>query len=295
MQVEKKSRFARLRQMVQSPPTNVPTTTTTTTPPTLPAETTKSDPAEPPRSKPKAESTPSVPDTPRPAVADDTVAQLSRDLNRIELNKSTFSLRAVAKPDPHPFTLPSHISKERLLRLLPSRELIFLDTETTGIAKRDRVIEIALVYRNYETMEQRTFYSLVNPINQRSSRAAYAAHKIPDAALASQPTMCDLAPSLLSFIADATIPLVAHNAAFDRRMINYELSGLSLPELDKERFVCTYEMARRMNGTGKGINTLSALCENYTIDTSSRSECHGAMQDTLLLAELYPFLLIDAP
>jgi len=76
-------------------------------------------------------------------------------------------------------------------------------------------------------------------------------------------------------------------------MFNQELSKLHRPLLSKDRFICTYQLAVKLRGRLKGLNSLDQLCKDYNVDSSSRTDYHGAMQDTLLLADVYPFLLVD--
>lgn len=230
--------------------------------------------------------------------------------------------RAVPITELHPFVFPDTLSRQEILAQLPHSELLFFDTETTGIAKSDRIIELAFVYRNYITMQERQFYALVNPQGKKSSAAAYEAHKISPELLRFAKPMPEVLEEILSFLrsihsdshsrqetrtADThnshSIPIVAHNAHFDFRMLHQELcritnnsslSSDSFACFPRDRFLCSYQLARQFNGMAKGRNSLSSLCEQFGIDLSSRAYCHGAMQDTLLLADLYPYIVREA-
>jgi DNA polymerase III epsilon subunit-like protein len=57
--------------------------------------------------------------------------------------------------------------------------------------------------------------------------------------------------------------------------------------------MCTYELSKAIYGNGKGVNTLDTVCNRYGISLDARAECHGAMVDTLLMADMYPILMID--
>lgn len=218
------------------------------------------------------------------------------------VTRKSFPPRAIQKEGFHSFSLPVHITQEQILSLLPSPEIVYFDTETTGIHKNDRIIELAFVHRNYATLQERHFYALVNPQGKKSSLQAYAAHKIPPEMLIDAKPFSELIQDILAFLSpfepsERTVPIVAHNAQFDFRMLTQELERMGeaasiIDKFPKDRFLCSYQVARRMNGNIKGVNSLSALCEQFDVDLTSRAHCHGAMQDTLLLAELYPHLLM---
>ena len=55
-----------------------------------------------------------------------------------------------------------------------------------------------------------------------------------------------------------------------------------------DRVTCTLQLARRRHPAGP--NSLDALCKRYGIDNSKRTK-HGALVDSLLLAEVYIELL----
>ncbi len=55
-----------------------------------------------------------------------------------------------------------------------------------------------------------------------------------------------------------------------------------------DRVTCTLQLARRRHPAGP--NNLDALCKRYGIDNSQRIK-HGALMDSLLLAEVYIELL----
>ena len=95
-----------------------------------------------------------------------------------------------------------------------------------------------------------------------------------------------MAEEFLGFIGDDG--LVIHNAAFDIGFLNAELARVSGPELAMERVTCTLQLARRRHPAGP--NSLDALCKRYGIDNSKRTK-HGALMDSVLLAEVYIELL----
>jgi DNA polymerase-3 subunit epsilon len=166
------------------------------------------------------------------------------------------------------------------------REII-LDTETTGLSHQngDRLIEIGCIELVNRIPSGREFHRFVNP--QRDVPAeAEAVHGLSTAFLRDKPLFADVAGELLEFIAGDAI--VIHNAAFDIGFLNFELGRLSLGAIAMDRVTCTLQLARRRHPAGP--NSLDALCKRYGIDNTKRTK-HGALVDSLLLAEVYIELL----
>jgi DNA polymerase III subunit epsilon len=174
----------------------------------------------------------------------------------------------------------------RIATLNAMREII-LDTETTGLDpnRGDRLIEIGCIELINRIPTGREFHRFINP--QRDVPAeAEAVHGISTAFLVDKPLFADVAPEFLAFIAGDG--LVIHNAAFDINFLNYELGRLSLGAITMDRVTCTLQLARRRHPAGP--NSLDALCKRYGIDNTKRTK-HGALVDSLLLAEVYIELL----
>jgi DNA polymerase III subunit epsilon len=166
------------------------------------------------------------------------------------------------------------------------REIV-LDTETTGLNPQggDRLIEIGCVELLNRIPTGREFHRFVNP--QRDVPAeAVAVHGLSADFLKDKPLFADVAGEFLGFIAEDA--LVIHNAAFDVGFLNAEFARVSGPEITMDRVTCTLQLARRRHPAGP--NSLDGLCKRYGIDNSKRSK-HGALVDSLLLAEVYIELL----
>ena len=167
------------------------------------------------------------------------------------------------------------------------REIVF-DTETTGLdpANGDRLIELGCIEIVNRIPTGREFHRYVNP-ERDIHRDAVAVHGLTGEFLKDKPLFKDVADEFLDFIGDA--PLVAHNASFDLGFINAELErarhGRRSP---LDRVVDTLALARRRHPAGP--NSLDALCKRYGIDLSQRTK-HGALPDSLLLANVYVELL----
>ena len=167
------------------------------------------------------------------------------------------------------------------------REIV-MDTETTGLDANggDRLIEIGCVEIFNRMPTGREFHRFINPEGKEVHPEALAVHGISNEFLADKPTLRDVVADFLDFIAGD--PLVIHNANFDIGFINVELGRLKLLPLSMDRVVDTLALARRKHPAGP--NTLDALCRRYGIDNSKRTK-HGAIMDSLLLADVYVELL----
>ena len=164
------------------------------------------------------------------------------------------------------------------------REIVF-DTETTGTdpERGDRIVEIGCVELIDLVPTGVTFHRYVNPERDVPAEVVRI-HGLTGEFLADKPIFghTSVIDELLSFIGDA--PLVAHNAEFDRRFLNGELARLKLPLIDKNRCVDTLMIARKKFPGAPA--SLDALCRRFNVDRSTR-EKHGALIDSLLLAEVY--------
>lgn len=162
------------------------------------------------------------------------------------------------------------------------REII-LDTETTGLdpLTGHRLIEIGALEMKNRVLTGAKFHYYINPEREVSTEA-YRIHGISSEFLKNKPLFVDIAAEFLDFIGDSK--LVIHNAQFDIKFINHELSLLSRPSIDLESAVDTLMMARKMFPGMK--NSLDSLCKRFNVDNSSR-KFHGALKDAGLLAAVY--------
>jgi len=166
------------------------------------------------------------------------------------------------------------------------REIV-LDTETTGLDPKggDRLIEIGCIELLNRIPTGREYHCYINPERDVPAEAE-AVHGLSTAFLKDKPLFTSVADAFLEFIGDDG--LVIHNAVFDVGFLNAELARLSRPQIIMERVTCTLQLAKRRHPAGP--NNLDALCKRYGIDNSKRIK-HGALMDSLLLAEVYIELL----
>jgi len=166
------------------------------------------------------------------------------------------------------------------------REVV-LDTETTGLEPEagHRIVEIGAVELLHHVPTGRTFHVYVNPERDMPSEAARV-HGLTAEFLADKPTFAEIADDLLAFIGED--PLVIHNAGFDLRFLNAELTRIGRPPIPASRAIDTLLLAQqRFPGQ---TNSLDALCRRFGVDASERI-LHGALLDAKLLAEVYLHLI----
>ncbi len=162
------------------------------------------------------------------------------------------------------------------------REIV-LDTETTGFepSEGDRIVEIGAVELFNHLPTGNTYHQYINP--QRSMpKEAFDVHGLGDDFLRDKPVFQAIGQAFLDFIGDSQ--LIIHNASFDMKFLNAELSAINLPTLPASRATDTLMMARRKFPGSPA--TLDALCRRFGVDNSGR-EKHGALLDSELLAEVY--------
>lgn len=172
------------------------------------------------------------------------------------------------------------------------REICF-DTETTGLDPDtgDRLVEIGAVELINHLPTGKIYHEYINP-ERDVPEEVVKVHGLDNEFLKDKPVFRDIAQSWIEFIGDDGI-LVAHNAAFDLKFINFELKKCGFQTYEWDRVVDTLAIAR--NEFPGARNNLDALCRRFNIDNSARTY-HGALLDAQLLAEVYLQLLgVDEP
>lgn len=165
------------------------------------------------------------------------------------------------------------------------REIIF-DTETTGFDpfSGDRVIEIgcvAMVNKVVQKGPDHQFHVYINP-RRDVPESAVKVHGITAEMLQDKPFFEDIMDDFLAFVGDDV--LVAHNAEFDKKFINWELENAGLAPLPDSQFKDTLALARSKFPGAQ--NSLDALCRRFGIENGHRT-LHGALLDSEILADVY--------
>jgi len=162
------------------------------------------------------------------------------------------------------------------------REIV-LDTETTGFEPTEghRIVEIGAVELFNHLPTGKTWHRYLNP-QRPMPPEAFEVHGLGDDFLRDKPLFAAVAQDFLTFIADA--PLVIHNAGFDLKFLNAELSRAGHAQLPTARAIDTLMIARQKFPGSPA--SLDALCRRFGVDNSGR-EKHGALLDSEILAEVY--------
>lgn len=165
------------------------------------------------------------------------------------------------------------------------REIV-LDTETTGLEPSfgHRVIEIGAVELIDKVITGKKFHTYLNP-KRTVPEDSYRIHGISTHFLKDKPLFEYVADDFLNFVGNSK--LIIHNAAFDIKFLNHELSLVSRPIFDFSIAIDTLKIAREKFPGQK--SSLDALCKRYKVDNSHRV-FHGALKDAQLLAKVYLFL-----
>lgn len=151
---------------------------------------------------------------------------------------------------------------------------VAIDFETADTGK-DSACAIGLV-RVQDNRVAAEAYHLIRP--PRSTMMFQYLHGISWSDVADKPTFRELWPELEAFIGDAEF-LVAHNAPFDRGVLNAccDSHGLSAPQIP---FLCTVKLARQVWDVRP--TKLPNVCSHLNI----RLKHHHAASDSLACAQI---------
>ena len=169
-------------------------------------------------------------------------------------------------------------------RPLPETDFVVFDVETTGSkTPPGRIMEIG-AYRVSRGRIVAEFETLINPgmeIPPFISRLT----GISDAMVRGAPAFAEVAGAWLDFAGSAV--LVAHNASFDVRFINHELSRLYPGRRMANSHLCTVSLSRRVVPDLPNYR-LHTLAEHFAVPLRAR---HRAPADARATAGVFLFLL----
>ena len=146
---------------------------------------------------------------------------------------------------------------------------VVIDVETTGFGRNDRIVEIAVIALDPMTWETVDEYDTL--INPERDVGPTGVHGITASMVEAAPTFKEILVAVADRMRGAV--LIAHNLAFDTRMLRYEFERRGVP-IDLGIGLCTYRATRKR---------LVFACEEHEI---SLSQQHRALADARATAEL---------
>ena len=162
-----------------------------------------------------------------------------------------------------------------------------IDFETTGLspALGDRATEVAIVLVEGGQVVAR-FQSLMNA-GVRIPSFIESLTGISNAMVAAAPPASEVMAQASRFVGE--VPMVAHNASFDRRFWTAELARLGLP-VAAAPFACTMLLSRRLypEAPSHKLGTLAAL---HRLPAAGRA--HRALADAEVAASLLTRIQAD--
>ncbi|MFF5490041.1 TerD family protein [Streptomyces virginiae] len=160
-----------------------------------------------------------------------------------------------------------------------------VDVETSGlIARRDRVLSIAVLTFGPDGAPTGDFTTLVNP---GCDPGPVHVHGLTAERLRDAPTFDQVAEQIGALLQDRV--LVAHNAQFDYDFLAHEFAraGLHLPVTQR---LCTLALNRRVEPPTADLS-LASLAAHYGVP---QTRAHDALDDTRVLAGIFRASLAEA-
>lgn len=167
--------------------------------------------------------------------------------------------------------------------MLTMLNLIFLDTESTGVGPDDRLCQLAYKTTIPPVKTPIVVNALFKPPLPIKPEASAVTH-ITDKHVADKPSFFNSDIFLeLSSLADTSI-FVAHNAAFDLKMLEKE--GITFP-----RHICTMKVARHLDDDQMSNHQLQYLRYYYDLDIDLGTlSPHDALADIIVLEAVFKVL-----
>ena len=167
------------------------------------------------------------------------------------------------------------------VNLLEDGEALVVDTETTGLSKKDEIIQLAILDLDGKVLID-TLLKPTVPI----SPEAYEIHGISYQSLKNAPSILDLYDEIANLIRNRY--LVAYNAAFDQRLLTQTCNLHGLPKFEVAGWYCAMEKYSYFRGKDDGqkdykSQSLISACTQQGILVR---KAHEAVKDCLLTLEL---------
>lgn len=151
---------------------------------------------------------------------------------------------------------------------------VVIDTETTGLSHEDRILEIAALVVDPESMQ--VLDSFVTLLQPDRDTGATNIHGIFPEMVEQAPRFSEIAPAFARFLAGRV--LVAHNLKFDQGFLEREFALAGL-RMEFGRGFCTWSQGTKM--------TLAKSCAEFDITLEG---AHRALADAEATRQLLTFL-----
>jgi len=167
-----------------------------------------------------------------------------------------------------------------------TKKLAFIDFETTGLSPEsgDRVIEVGIAVLAGGQIVDR-YQSFINP-QARIPGVVVALTGIDDSMVRNAPKAVQVMPEVMAFIGD--MPLVAHNASFDKRFMDSELRRIRTRRANE--FICSLRVARRVYPAAPN-HKLATLVRLTGVQPAK--QYHRALGDAEMTAGLWTRMVED--
>lgn len=171
---------------------------------------------------------------------------------------------------------------------------VAFDCETTGLDPgTDRIIQMAMVLIEGRTMTA-TWEHLVHPGDEAlsaMSEEASKVHGLDATALDGAPEFTEAWSAALKWLDEHAqgATFIAHNAAFDRGMLDAELARGDTDggNATQHEWTDTWQRSREEFGDEGGSHSLDGLARRVGITTRAKTAAHDALGDARLLAQCW--------
>lgn len=170
---------------------------------------------------------------------------------------------------------------------MPPR-IAFVDVETTGIMKSDRIVSIGIISLETSALLNDKISGAITHLifdpGKKSHPKAEIVHGFDDWTLRHQEPFSKYADIIFEMISCANL-VVAHNASFDLQFIQRELEVAGKERISTPAY-CTMQAVRERGLIGSA--SLSSLCGRIGI--VRQSQTHGALEDAWLAMQIFLLL-----
>lgn len=178
---------------------------------------------------------------------------------------------------------------ERYYNAFPyAGSLGFVDTETSGLSRSARIIEIGAIAIDFDGIDVQfdTYETLINPGFQIDAKITELT-KIANEDLNKAPGD-EVYDDFIEWMQTKNFnKLIAHNAQFDERMLRSNFERLN-KRVSIPSFECTMKMSKKMLNSIEN-NKLVTVANHYNFSNQS---AHRALSDTEVCAYIYAKMML---